>query len=554
MDDTHSTVQLKDDHIAYVFQNVWNRAKKRSPQTTQQRWKHAHKIYFTACWSRTASGIDIPQSVFEHPLIQQCLFITADFIWLVNAVVSYGKEKDNVEHNLVSVLKAQGISTQEAFDRIGEMIKIAVDNVSSELEELERNFDDIEAFLLTFPGDDNIRKASVSLITSILKAIENVIGYYMRNNISKAIKALVMQDDYQKPLSESLQEIKSHGQLLLKEAQKLNFWQNRQALETTEQNSAKLDQIVQLQQQQIADMQNSFKDLLEQLQHNRRLPNPQITAYLTANFNTIMSPPPPPAITQTDLHSLFNSQDPIDLQDTQTILNTQSRLVSSSKLNLDRILTSQKFNTWFVSPHSTKLLIHGTASHLIQYTSILSLFATTFLQTLRQSPQAGRNNIISLIFFCGLHLNQQDPHKGGRGILLSFLSQLLSQFDFPQIDTAMIDINALEQGDIHALLELFTSLTRQILYQREATIFCIIDGIKYYERDEFAHEMGVVVREILDLVRDQQEQAAEELQYREDGLGSDILKVLITSSAPTSIVRHAFDEEEILKVGMTEQG
>ncbi|KAK3985706.1 hypothetical protein QBC44DRAFT_403905 [Cladorrhinum sp. PSN332] len=447
--------------------------------------------------------------------------------------------------------------------------------VSSELDELERNFDDIESFLLTFPEDDNIRRASVSLIASMLRGIEEVIGYYMRNKMSKAVAVLILQDDYQKSLSESLEEIKSNGQLLLKEAQKSNFWQNRKAWETTEQNSAKLDQVLEL-QQQIADMQNSFKGLLEQLEHNRKLPAPQFTAYLSAQVNYnhhsisyrgttpspvytpshspsllpagILSPPPPPppTITQADLQALFNSQEPIDLQDMQTILTSQSRIVSSATVNLDRILTSQKFNTWLVSPRSTELLIHGAAP-ATQYASILSLFCTTFLQTLRQSQN------ISLIFFCGLRLDsQQDLHTGGRGILLSFISQLLSQFNDFDLETVQIDIDidALFQEqdppDIYTLLDLFASLTKQVLSRGEETIFCLIDGIRYYEREDYAHEMGIVVKEILDLVSDQNGGREEE------GLG--ILKVLITSPAPTTIVRHAFGEDEILTVGMTEQG
>jgi hypothetical protein len=50
------------------------------------------------------------------------------------------------------------------------------------LDDLERKFGDIETFFATFPGDENIKKASVDLIVSTLKAIEDVIRYYAKNH------------------------------------------------------------------------------------------------------------------------------------------------------------------------------------------------------------------------------------------------------------------------------------------------------------------------------------------------------------------------------------
>lgn len=49
-------------------------------------------------------------------------------------------------------------------------------------QDLERKFSSIELFLATFPRDTAIREASIELIAATLKAIENVIGFFLESN------------------------------------------------------------------------------------------------------------------------------------------------------------------------------------------------------------------------------------------------------------------------------------------------------------------------------------------------------------------------------------
>lgn len=48
--------------------------------------------------------------------------------------------------------------------------------------DLERNFSSIELFLATFPRDPDVQEASMELIASTLKAIEDVIGFFLESN------------------------------------------------------------------------------------------------------------------------------------------------------------------------------------------------------------------------------------------------------------------------------------------------------------------------------------------------------------------------------------
>lgn len=45
---------------------------------------------------------------------------------------------------------------------------------------VEDMFSEIELFLLLYPGDKNIEKASIDLIVSSLLAAENVIGFFLK--------------------------------------------------------------------------------------------------------------------------------------------------------------------------------------------------------------------------------------------------------------------------------------------------------------------------------------------------------------------------------------
>jgi hypothetical protein len=57
------------------------------------------------------------------------------------------------------------------------------DTVSSSLDDrnLEDLFGDVEVFLITFPDMSKIKDAAVSLVVSVMKAIEDAIGFFLSN-------------------------------------------------------------------------------------------------------------------------------------------------------------------------------------------------------------------------------------------------------------------------------------------------------------------------------------------------------------------------------------
>ncbi|KAF3810516.1 Presilphiperfolan-8-beta-ol synthase [Colletotrichum gloeosporioides] len=145
--------------IRYVFQRCWDAISEVSSLEMQNRWIDQHKRYFAQLLVQVdqqvsgqnftrdvdeymnmrrgtigvypainlteyGSNINLPQHVYEHPSLQECMTVSADLVILVNDVLSYRKDLElGVDHNLISLLmEKDGLSIQQAMDEIGKMV------------------------------------------------------------------------------------------------------------------------------------------------------------------------------------------------------------------------------------------------------------------------------------------------------------------------------------------------------------------------------------------------------------------------------------------------
>ncbi|KAK7423573.1 hypothetical protein QQX98_001031 [Neonectria punicea] len=139
------------------------------------------------------------------------------------------------------------------------------------------------------------------------------------------------------------------------------------------------------------------------------------------------------------------------------------------------------------------------------------------------------SRIVSLVFFCGCHLLRDECH-GGAAMILSLVAQLLQQVPshIVPLDPGM-PLDAIGSGDIQHLCRLFVHLMRQL--PPGMTVFCLIDGIDVYEREEYFQGMAEVVRFLLALVKEGNQAPGGRF------------KLLLTSPNTTLIVRKEFDPE-----------
>lgn len=197
----------------------------------------------------------------------------------------------------------------------------------------------------------------------------------------------------------------------------------------------------------------------------------------------------------------------------------------------EQLVRTRQIREWLTAPSSAQLLVHGNYDRTA-HISGLSLFCMSLTHTLgERAPQ-----FIPLTFFCGLHVDPPlggHAHTGGRLLLQSFIRQLLERYDFhrsQQPGPPPEEARLIQNGDVAALCRLFEALVHALPHG--VVLFCIVDGVLYYEREDFKDDLSRVLVCILGLSQDRRLRVP--------------VKVLITSPTKTLLVRGPFTDDRIL--------
>lgn len=211
----------------------------------------------------------------------------------------------------------------------------------------------------------------------------------------------------------------------------------------------------------------------------------------------------------------------------------ERRMISvpaQERARAEQLVHVERLQRWISSPDSCQLLIHGDYDSKRAVSGLSLLCSSLFLSLVAKAPQ-----IIRLGFFCGLHTDdKRDDFTGGRAIVASFIYQLLCQFNFDGLIPQDEIIPSLVQSwDLEELCRLFEWLVSSL--PARLVVFCVIDGILYYERENFLDDTGYALVTILRISDDQHMKAA--------------VKVLITSPTKTCHVRKPFTDEQVISMG-----
>lgn len=417
------------------------------------------------------------------------------------------------------------------------------------LEGLSESFVDIEVYLIVFSEVQSISDAAINLGVSILKSIEEVIGYYIQHIVIKGLNAVWRGDDYQKSLTESLEGIKRNGDLLKHQAFNAHIREGHatynvagEIMETVSKTSTDVSKI----ESTMSNMQNKFVDMFNDLQRerdkqiaeeNRRwkekraeeeaLRRENASLQVAVMYYRAITPPPQPPrppvpyISQRDLYRVLNVPE-LEKMDLEYAIQSKELLTAADQERAEFIMGSPKFRNWLIATSSTELLVHGNSDPML--VSPLSFFCSMLVQNLYRMPR-----FRTVVFFCGLHTASNDIYAGGRGMIKSFLTQLLAQetFNLNFLDPDFVA--RIKKDDANALCKLFGVLARQL--SRDVSLFCIIDGVNFYDHGKHLIGMSFVLRSLLDL--------------RSEGNMQTVFKILITSPSTTTQVVQAFDEENI---------
>ncbi|KAF7956545.1 hypothetical protein EAE96_003880 [Botrytis aclada] len=383
------------------------------------------------------------------------------------------------------------------------------------LDNFRDSFEGIETYFSIYYVFPEVSKAAISLGVAILKAIEEVIGYYLQHIAFKALEALWNGEDYKKSITASLKDITTYGEQLHREAERANFKENHETHTGVIVANSRIQQVY----DQVSETNTTMKEMLLDLEYNQERYYAQEKAlryeieYLRRDIDFYRAITPPlqqglplpqePHISQGDLQRLIDippmsgvseSYTEQTNQDLAHAFRSKQRFELAGQELPELVTKSSQFRQWLVNPVSTELLIHGNGSS--EPTSPLTFFCSLLIKNL-----ISMDRFRPVFFFCGSHTRstQYDPYSGGISMIKSFLAQLLAQDQFDLKFLSLDNIDQIKANNLEALRWLFKTLVQHL--DRGVTLFCIIDGIDFYCDHHGPHfkDMELVVDSCLEL-------------------------------------------------------
>ncbi|KAM0438486.1 hypothetical protein ACHAPT_001235 [Fusarium lateritium] len=413
-------------------------------------------------------------------------------------------------------------------------------------------FSDVEVFLSTFPKDVNIENKSVELMVAALDAIEHAIEFFISNEVLRGMVALCQGSAYKSTLRKRLEAINEKSQNLMQEAAKSHIYE----FHLYSQETKRIGQQLLEGQKNAATQLTSIETLLadhvklrerelgiESERHRREIEAArQEVVILQIECNRLRSVSPglqgpsiPPhsqphglsvqesCINPAMLRQILSCYD-VEIVDAAFINDKKAELPAREMARVEQIVSNELFRNWLLSPRSAKLLVHwdGRYPKVIAGVSPLSAFCVSMTQTLQTNDR-----FIEALWFCGRHIDPSEGLVGGSLMLASLIDQLLRKHAFG-VRVDGINIEGIQLWDKEELIGLLVSLVQQV--PETVTLVFIIDGVILYERDgmEALDVLSCLVR----LVADSSVRAA--------------IKLLLTSTPGTDIVRAAFEEEDLI--------
>lgn len=259
---------------------------------------------------------------------------------------------------------------------------------------------------------------------------------------------------------------------------------------------------------------------------------------LSHQYHTASPPPPQPPriVSSSRLLGLLNIPLDLDKTDLDIVQDGSCRIPRKLRAHAEQVTRTMQFRDWIVTPSSRRLLIHGELprqSLATWHVSPLSHFCAMLMHMLH-----ARESYKPLVFFCGCHVEPEDGNVGAAAMMKSLLAQLLQQIPFESLCLdKSVDLNCLSESNcsISKLCDLFVWLVHQQL-TRDYTLMCMIDGVGFYETDEFEPDVVAVMKMLLQL--------SEETSREDDdeGLLRGDIKVLITTPSTTDAIQGLFED------------
>ena len=232
------------------------------------------------------------------------------------------------------------------------------------------------------------------------------------------------------------------------------------------------------------------------------------------------------------LLSILGSSD-LPAQDLRRCLESGPLLSLEDQDRVKWIMRSPGLRKWHRYPRSKTILVNGNKSgnDIFSPTTLLAANVVESLQPIKA--------IITLQYFCSLRATAKDAAKyNAITILKSFIAQLLLNdvaWDLNFMGHEKMD--KIESNDLKTILDVFFRLLQQL--PPMTYLYWIIDGITFYERDEWRDDFLRVMKALLKIM---------EIK------GKVVIKLLLTCHGRSSFVADYIEVADTLLVPSTVDG
>ena len=161
------------------------------------------------------------------------------------------------------------------------------------------------------------------------------------------------------------------------------------------------------------------------------------------------------------------------------------------------IMRSHKLQKWITSTDSSALFINANhkGSTRQQPTSFISAKLVDSMTPSSSSALSEPRMTLPLAFFCGEHLQKDDPDAGPAGMMRSLLAQLLLAYRDFDLRTIQ-QMQHLDYDDVNNLCDIFDLLITQL--PPYILVVCILDAISFYEDSaSVCEEARIIVRALV---------------------------------------------------------
>ncbi|KAL9083866.1 MAG: hypothetical protein Q9165_008336 [Trypethelium subeluteriae] len=361
-----------------------------------------------------------------------------------------------------------------------------------------------------FPDDRELHCNLSAIYVCLTHVLKGVIAFFQQKAIKKAFSALWQQKNYQQMLLERMDIFKNRVRVFKERASICAHLRQ--------------ESIVQAQASMSQDLRN-ISSAQQQIWHRQQLQLLQGEALdssfkmISADFVTLSQkfiqdtaankaavklqeiPHSVHALTATKMLEELRNNSSDTGSEYQKIFRTLTWLASKDQIRVSILMANPKIHEWLAANESKPMLVNACISN--QYRSPASLVCASLIHSLNDSARSSVNNIITLSFFCGEHLDQERDSKASpAGIILELLGQLLATytgFDLSEIRQLWRRVQRKKLKDVELLCSIFEALLLQL---PESTIlFCIVDGISYYEDSTRREQLAEAAKFLIEMTR-----------------------------------------------------